>query len=64
MREADAIHAITDDEIKHIKDFGINNTTVMIPNGINPEEFVNLPSREELEKIYPKLYFFLVVFIQ
>jgi len=55
LKEADAIHAITYEEVKHIKGFGVNNTIVMIPNGINPEEFANLPSREELKKIYPKL---------
>lgn len=55
LREASAIHAITNEEIKQIKNFVNNNNIIMIPNGINPEDFENLPSRKELEKLYPEL---------
>ena len=55
LREASAIHAITNEEVKHIRTFGIDNSIVMIPNGIDPKEFINLPLREELESFYPKI---------
>jgi len=56
LREASVIHAITNEEIKQIKNFvNNNNIIIMIPNGINPEDFINLPSRKELEKLYPEL---------
>jgi len=56
LREASVIHAITNEEIKQIKNFvNNNNNIIMIPNGINPEDFINLPSRKELEKLYPEL---------
>ena len=55
LREASAIHAITNEEVKHIRTFGIDNSIVMIPNGIDPKEFINLPPREELESFYPKI---------
>jgi len=55
LKEANAIHAITDEEVKQIKNFVSSNNITMIPNGINSEEFINLPSRRELEKLYPEL---------
>jgi len=55
LKEASIIHAITDEEVKQIKNFVTNNNITMIPNGINPEDFENLPSRKELEKLYPEL---------
>ncbi|GAG63410.1 unnamed protein product, partial [marine sediment metagenome] len=55
LKEANVIHAITDEEVKQIKSFVPSNNITTIPNGINSEEFINLPSRKELEKLYPKL---------
>jgi len=55
LKEANIIHAITDEEVKQIKNFVSNNNIVIIPNGINSDDFINLPSRKELEKLYPKL---------
>jgi glycosyltransferase involved in cell wall biosynthesis len=56
LENASMLHAITEEEVKNIRRFGVNNTSiVMIPNGINLQEFQNLPSREELTKIYTKL---------
>jgi glycosyltransferase involved in cell wall biosynthesis len=55
LKEAAALHAITDEEVKHIRAFGIDNEIKMIPNGINAEEFQALPSRQELERLYPQL---------
>ena len=55
LKEANVIHAITDEEVKQIKNFVSSNNIVMIPNGINSEDFINLPSRKEMEKLYPEL---------
>jgi len=55
LKEASAIHAITNEEVRQIKNFVNNKNIIMIPNGINPEDFMDLPSRKELEKLYPKL---------
>jgi glycosyltransferase involved in cell wall biosynthesis len=55
LQKAAALHAITLGETKHIRAFGVDNRILMIPNGINPEEFQNLPSRWELTQFYPRL---------
>jgi glycosyltransferase involved in cell wall biosynthesis len=55
LQKAAALHAITDEEIKHIRAFRVNNEILMIPNGINPEEFRVLPTCQELERFYPRL---------
>lgn len=55
LKEASVIHAITNEEVKQIKNFIANNNITMIPNGINQEDFINLSSRKELEKLYPEL---------
>jgi len=55
LNRAAAIHAITQEEAKHIRAFGVNRPIFTIPNGINPEEFSELPPREEIEKFYPEL---------
>jgi len=55
LKEANVIHAITDEEVKQIKNFVNTDNIIMVPNGINPEDFKNLPLREEFEKNYPNL---------
>lgn len=55
LNEDAAIHAITQEEVKHIQAFGVDNHMVVIPNGIDLEEFQKLPSREDLEELYPEL---------
>ena len=55
LNGAAAIHAITQEEVKHIRAFGVNRPIFTIPNGINPEEFSELPPGEEIEKLYPEL---------
>lgn len=55
LREAVALHAITNEEVKHIRAFGVDNRTIMIPNGINLKEFQTLPVRRDLEQLYPQL---------
>jgi len=54
LQRATALHAITDEEVKHIRACGIDNEILMIPNGINPQEFCSLPVRREMERLYPQ----------
>lgn len=55
LNGAAAIHAITKDEVEHIRAFGVHSPLVMIPNGVNPVEFGGLPLQGELERLYPEL---------
>lgn len=55
LQKAAVLHAITDEEIKHIRAYGVDNKILMIPNGINPQEFQALPAHRELEQLYPQL---------
>lgn len=55
LQKAAALHAITDEEIRHIRAYGVDNKILMIPNGINPQEFQALPAHRELEQLYPQL---------
>lgn len=56
LKGASAIHAITEEEVKNIKDFGIEDIPIVtIPNGINLQEFQILPPKDELVKLYPEL---------
>ncbi|MCL0086751.1 glycosyltransferase [Thermodesulfovibrionales bacterium] len=55
LQKAVALHAITDEEVKHIRDFGVDSEILMIPNGINPGEFQSLPPDCELRQLYPSL---------
>ena len=55
LNKASALHALTEKEREDIKKFGIGNYVKVIPNGIDIKEFENLPSRLELENIYPQL---------
>lgn len=53
--KASALHALTREEVKQIQNFGVGSPVAVIPNGIDPEEFRELPLREELENSYPEL---------
>lgn len=55
LQEAASIHALTDEETKHIRAIGIENTIIKIPNGIDPQEFQNLPPRKDLDRLFPGL---------
>ena len=55
LREAAALQALTEEEVKHVRSFGVDNRTRVIPNGIDPEEFQMLPAREAFEGLYPEL---------
>ncbi|MCL0082944.1 glycosyltransferase [Thermodesulfovibrionales bacterium] len=55
LQKAVALQAMTDEEVKHIRAFGVDTRIVVIPNGIDPEEFQQFPSREDLKGLYPEL---------
>lgn len=55
LKEANVLHALTQREAKDIKSFVGDNKIAVIPNGISPEEFQNLPLPLEIEKKYPEL---------
>jgi len=55
LKEASALHAITEEEVKNISNFVDNKNVFLIANGINLEDFKNLPHREKFEDLYPEL---------
>ncbi len=55
LKEAAALHAITEGEVKNIRAFVNNKNIFLIPNGVNLKEFENLPQREWIENLYPEL---------
>ncbi|HCJ66293.1 MAG TPA: glycosyltransferase [Elusimicrobia bacterium] len=55
LKEASVIHVLTEEETRNIQSFGVNNFIAVIPNGLDPKEFQNLPGREELEHLYPTI---------
>jgi glycosyltransferase involved in cell wall biosynthesis len=55
LKEASGLHAVTEEEVKNIYEFVDNNNIFYIPNGINQEDFENLPFNEEFEYLYPEL---------
>lgn len=56
LEQASTLHAISEEEVKNIRAFGVNNTPIVtIPNGIDLQEFQNLPPKEELIKFYPQI---------
>ncbi len=55
LKQADALHAVSDNEIKDIANFTDNKNIYYIPNGLNMENFKNLPDRKEFEKMYPSV---------
>jgi len=55
LKEAAALHALTNEEVKNIRAFGVDNVIAMIPNGINPGEFQSLPPDCELRQLCPSL---------
>jgi len=55
LEEASALHAITEEEFRNICKFTDNKNVVLIPNGLNIENFANLPEKEWFENFYPEL---------
>jgi len=55
LRRAAALHALSHEEAKHIKAFGIENRTAIIPNAIDLKEYRSIPTRRDLEQLYPQI---------
>ena len=56
LQNASAIHYTTEDEKEQTNSFlRLNTKAVVVPNGINLEEFSRLPEKDELLKKYPAL---------
>lgn len=55
LEQASALHAITTREVESIKNFKINNKIVVIENGIDLNEFQNLPPKQKLVEHFPEL---------
>jgi len=55
LREAAALQAITEEEAKHIRAFGVDGHIAVIPNGIDLKAFRDIPSYKVSEKRYPQL---------
>lgn len=63
LEEANVIHVTAEEEYKQFRSLGFKNKVAIIPNGINIEEFTNLPKKEnalnklELSKKYKYILF-------
>ena len=55
LREASALHAITDEEVKNISRFVDNKNIFRVNNGLNTEEFEGLPERERFGDLHPEV---------
>lgn len=55
LEEASALHAVTEDEVKSIRDFVDNKNIYCVPNGLNIEALESLPDKNTLEGIYPQI---------
>lgn len=53
LRSAAFLHALAEGEAKAMRALGFNQNVVVVPNGIDPGEFENLPSAEGLESRFP-----------
>ena len=55
LREAAALHAITEEEVENIGNYVDNDNIFLISNGINIEEFESLPDKGSFEDFYPEI---------
>jgi len=55
LRRAKCLHALTDNEARSIRSYGLDNPVAEIPNGIVPTQFDSLPGRAQAEARWPKL---------
>ncbi|MGD0887279.1 MAG: glycosyltransferase [Thermodesulfovibrionales bacterium] len=55
MNHAVCMHAVSDAEIEGFRQLGFCGTAVVVNNGIEPEEFRNLPDPEEADQLWPKM---------
>ena len=55
LREAGALHAITQAEKKQVRKLGFKTPVVVAPNGIEQSRFADIPSPQSLIERFPKL---------
>jgi glycosyltransferase involved in cell wall biosynthesis len=55
LRSADCIHVTSQEEMESCITLGLNGPFTIIPNGINPDEFRNLPEPAAAEELWPCL---------
>jgi glycosyltransferase involved in cell wall biosynthesis len=55
LEGATCIHATAKHEINSCRAFGLEGPFTIIPNGINPNDYLNLPAPEIAEKLWPAL---------
>lgn len=55
LETASAIHALTKQEREQISAFVVHERIVVLPNGLNVEEYDPIPPRGEIEALYPEL---------
>jgi poly(glycerol-phosphate) alpha-glucosyltransferase len=53
MHRAACIHALTGEELKSIRAFGLRNPVCVIPNGVHLEDFTALPDRSAFDERFP-----------
>lgn len=55
LQNSACIQAFTPHEVNNLRRIGHKGPITIIPNGINPKDFLNLPSYHSAEQIWPKL---------
>lgn len=55
IRSSDAIHALTNEEMKRITDLGYETPIFVTPNGVDPDLLESAPDAGELTAKYPQL---------
>ena len=55
IERASVLHAVTQEEINHIKDLGITNETRLIPNGLSASKHYESVDRSDFINAYPSL---------
>ena len=55
LRSARCLHAVASKEVEGFRQIGYDGPVTIVPNGINPRDFNELPPREEAEAYWPDL---------
>lgn len=55
LQRAACLRVTSTDELRSVREFGLKNPVALIPNGIDVEDFANLPSSSEAETLLPSL---------
>ena len=54
LRRAACLHALAEGEAAHMRTLGFNQRIEIIPNGVHPADYEELPSAERLETRFPE----------